>query len=186
MWRRRSQPPRDPGFDGEALSHLAAIHDTALRLCRDAAEAQDLTHDTFVRALNASERFEPGTSLKTWLLTILHNLYRTRLRDRGRHAEEALDEDSLDVPAPQGTEESWHTVTSAQLDTAVAALPSKLREVVVLRDLHGLSYKEVAQVLNLPVGTVMSRLHRGRESLKALLVPMVHGESPLALKREVK
>jgi len=186
MWRRRPQPPREPGFDGEALSHLAAIHDTALRLCRDAAAAQDLTHDTFVRALNAADRFEPGTSLKTWLLTILHNLYRTHLRDRGRHVEAALDEDSVEVPAPQPAEESWHAVTSVQLDSAIELLPQKLREVVVLRDLQGLSYKEIAQVLNLPVGTVMSRLSRGREALRALLVPLVQGEGVPAQKREVK
>jgi RNA polymerase sigma-70 factor (ECF subfamily) len=186
MWRRRPQPPRDPAFDGEALGHLAAIHDTALRLCGDPAEAQDLTHDTYVRALNAAERFEPGTSLKTWLLTILHNLYRTRLRDRGRHAEAVLDEESVDVPAPPADEESWHAVTSAQLNSAIELLPQKLREAVVLRDLQGLSYKEVAQVLNLPVGTVMSRLYRGREGLKALLVPLVHGEGAPAEKREVK
>jgi RNA polymerase sigma-70 factor (ECF subfamily) len=186
MWRRSSQPPRDPAFDGEALGHLAAIHDTALRLCRDRAEAQDLTHDTYVRALNAAERFEAGTSLKTWLLTILHNLYRTRLRDRGRHVEATLDEESVEVSAPQTEEESWRAVTSAQLDSAIELLPQKLREVVVLRDLQGLSYKEIAQVLNLPTGTVMSRLYRGREALRALLMLRVQGEGVLVQKREVK
>lgn len=186
MWRRSSQPPRDPAFDGEALGHLTAIHDTALRLCGDRIEAQDLTHDTYVRALNAAERFEAGTSLKTWLLTILHNLYRTRLRDRGRHMEAMLDEESVEVPAPQAEEESWRAVTSAQLDSAIELLPRKLREVVVLRDLQGLSYKEIAQVLNLPTGTVMSRLYRGREALRALLMPRVQGEGVLVQKREVK
>ncbi len=186
MWSRRPQPPRDAAFDREALGHLAALHDTALRLCGNAAEAQDLAHDTYVRALNAADRFEPGTSLKTWLLTILHNLFRTRLRDRGRHAELELDDASVDAPAPLADEETWHAVTSAQLDSAVESLPQKLREVVVLRDLQGLSYKEIAQVLDLPVGTVMSRLHRGREALRAILVPLVQGESVPAHKRDVR
>ncbi|WP_224370056.1 sigma-70 family RNA polymerase sigma factor [Hyalangium versicolor] len=186
MWSRRPQPSRDPAFDREALGHLAALHDTALRLCRDPAEAQDLTHDTYVRALNAADRFEPGTSLKAWLLTILHNLFRTRLRDRGRHAELELDDDSVEVPISLHEEETWHAVTSAQLDSAIELLPAKLREVVVLRDLQGLSYKEIAQVLDLPVGTVMSRLHRGREALKAVLVPLMQGGNAPAHKREVR
>ncbi|WP_224241007.1 sigma-70 family RNA polymerase sigma factor [Hyalangium gracile] len=186
MWRRRPQPTRDPAFDREALGHLAALHDTALRLCGDAAEAQDLTHDTYVRALNAADRFEPGTSLKAWLLTILHNLFRTRLRDKGRHAELELDDGSAEVAVAPTGEEVWHAVTSAQLDSAMELLPPKLREAVVLRDLQGLSYKEISQVLDLPVGTVMSRLHRGREALKASLVPLMQGESVPAHKRDVR
>lgn len=186
MWRQRLQPPRDPAFDREALGHLAALHDTALRLCGNAAEAQDLAHDTYVRALNAADRFEPGTSLKAWLLTILHNLYRTRLRDRGRHAEQELDEDSEQVSVSLAENEAWLAITSAQLDSAIELLPPRLREAVVLRDLQGLSYKEIAQVLDLPVGTVMSRLHRGREALKAILVPLVQGESIPEHKRDVR
>ncbi|MBN1203931.1 MAG: sigma-70 family RNA polymerase sigma factor [Myxococcaceae bacterium] len=186
MWSRRAQPPRDPSFDRAALGHLAALHDTALRLCGDAAEAQDLTHDTYVRALNAADRFEPGTSLKTWLLTILHNLFRTRLRDRGRHPELELDEERVELPVSLDNEDTWHAVTSAQLDSAVESLPQKLREVVVLRDLQGLSYKEIAQVLDLPVGTVMSRLYRGRETLRSILVPLARGEGTAAPKRDVK
>jgi RNA polymerase sigma-70 factor, ECF subfamily len=185
MRRQRLQPPRDPTFDREALGHLAALHDTALRLCGDAAEAQDLTHDTYVRALHAADRFEPGTSLKAWLLTILHNLFRTRLRDKGRHRELELDDESVDVPAPLVNEEVWHAVTSAQLDSAIELLAQKVREVVVLRDLQGLSYKEISQVLDLPVGTVMSRLHRGREALRAILIPLVRGKSAPAEKRDV-
>jgi RNA polymerase sigma-70 factor (ECF subfamily) len=186
MWRRRPQPSRDPEFDREALGYLPALHDTALRLCRDAAEAQDLTHDTYVRALNSADRFEPGSSLKAWLLTILHNLFRTRVRDQGRRATLELDEEWVDVPAPISEEETWHAVTSAQLDSAIELLPQKLREVVVLRDLQGLSYKEIAQVLDLPVGTVMSRLYRGRETLRAILVPPRQGESLASPKRDAQ
>lgn len=177
MWKRGSPGARrPPSFDEEAIEHLPALFDTASRLCGGEADAQDLTHDTYVRALAAADRYEPGTSLRAWLLTILHNLFRTRLRHRSRHAEVELDEETL-VPAPAAEPVRWEAVTPAQLDAAIQALPLKLREVVVLRDLQGLSYREISQVLDVAAGTVMSRLYRGRMALRDVLLPDV-AEAP--------
>ena len=180
MWKRaspREGPGRHPSFDEEAVQHLPAIFDTALRLCGAEADAQDLTHDTYVRALAAADRYERRSSLRAWLLTILHNLFRTRLRDRSRHAQVELDEEVL-AAAPEGEPVRWRAVTPVQLDAALQSLPLKLREVVVLRDLQGLSYREISQVLDVPAGTVMSRLSRGRMALKAALLPTVEEAAP--------
>ena len=176
MWKRASGPGpgRPPSFDEEAIGHLPALFDTASRLCGSEADAQDLTHDTYVRALAAAERYERRTSLRAWLLTILYNLFRTRLRARSRHAEVELDEEVL-AAEPVSEPVRWKAVTPAQLDEALRALPLKLREVVVLRDLQGLSYRELSQVLDVPSGTVMSRLYRGRMAVKALLLPEREG-----------
>jgi RNA polymerase sigma factor (sigma-70 family) len=110
---------RQPSFDARAVELLPALYDTAARLCRNPADAQDLTHDTFVRALAAADRFEEG-SLKAWLLTILHNRFRTRARDSQRHPEVELDEREL--PAHPPLEHApLEGVSSAQLDAAGAA-----------------------------------------------------------------
>lgn len=187
MWNRKSAhgSGRTPSFDEEAVQLLPAIFDTALRLCGSEADAQDLTHDTYVRALAAADRYEQRTSLRAWLLTILHNLFRTRRRDQSRHPEVELDEESL-PPEPEPEPVRWKAVTPAQLDAAIRELPLKLREVVVLRDLQGLSYREISQVLDVPAGTVMSRLHRGRLALKEALLPRTEDVAPGDTQRDVQ
>jgi RNA polymerase sigma-70 factor, ECF subfamily len=186
MWSRRSPSARDPTFDEEAVQLLPAIFDTALRLCGTEAEGHDLTHDTFVRAFAAADRYERGSSLRAWLFSILYNLFRNRLRDRARHAEVELDEQELPPVASAEPQPQWKAITSDELDRAIEGLPLKLREVIVLRDLQGLSYREISQVLDVPAGTVMSRLHRGRLALKGLLLPKAWSVAPGDDERDVK
>lgn len=189
MWKpgsSREGPGRHASFDEAAVEHLPALFDTALRLCGSEADAQDLTHDTYVRALAAAERYERRSSLRAWLLTILHNRFRTWLRDRSRHAQVELDEEVLPLPLSSDEPMRWKAVTSAQLDAALQTLPLKFREVVILRDLQGLSYREISQVLEIAAGTVMSRLSRGRMALKAALLPVVEETAPGEGRRDTR
>lgn len=137
----------------------------ARALAGDAQEADDLVQDCLERAWARSHLFRAGSDARRWLFTILHNLFLNRLRDRGRQ------------PAEAPLEESAHPAAVAQegglvvrdLERALAALAPEQREVVLLVGLEGMSYEEVARVLGVPQGTVMSRLHRGRERLRGLM-----------------
>ncbi|MCC7035227.1 MAG: sigma-70 family RNA polymerase sigma factor [Acidobacteria bacterium] len=164
----------DP-FAGEALEWLDALYGTAVRLTRDPDAAQDLVQDTYLKAFRARRTFQPGTSLKAWLYTILHNTWRNRRRDLGRSRVEA-DSDLMELTVERGE----HTVSSRlddpetqllrgtlseDLRRALEQLPEAFREAVWLRDVEELSYQEIAAVLEIPVGTVMSRLSRGRKQL---------------------
>lgn len=171
MWSK-THPRRPAAFDDELLALAGAVYDTAVRLTRSAAVAEDLVQETFARAVAAADRFEPGTSMRAWLLSILMNLFRNHQRARVRHPEVELDEEAL----PAAEEEPplpFAAVTPELLDGAIAGLPERLREALVLRDLQGLSYLQISEVLRIPVGTVMSRLYRGRLVLRKLLAPGV-------------
>lgn len=173
-----ARPRRSTGFDEELLAFAGAVHDVACRLTRGTALAEDLTQETFARAVAASERFEPGTSMRAWLLSILFNLHRNHQRATARHPEVELEEDAV-LPVEEAPPLSFASVTPAVLDAAIAALPEKLRAVVMLRDLQGLSYQQLSEVLRIPVGTVMSRLHRGRAALrKELAAGVLAGVGP--------
>jgi RNA polymerase sigma-70 factor (ECF subfamily) len=174
--RRRadSAPESDPLAAG-ALALLDALYGTALRLTRDADRAQDLVQDTYLKAFRARARFTEGTNLKAWLFTILHNTWRNRQRDRARtridfdsEAVEAAAETLSDVRA-SAVESPEALLLRAGLDVELRAaldrLPPAFREAVWLRDVEELSYQEIAQVLEIPVGTVMSRISRGRRRL---------------------
>lgn len=175
---RKSQAQRE--FEADALQHLDALYAHALRLTRSPQDADDLVQDTFVKALRFYERFERGTNLKAWLLRIQFNSFVNRYR---RHAKEhAIAESMSHEPAgdatlgrgmlrslldPQGT--ALRPVVSAEIERALAALPEDHRTVVLLADVEELSYKEIAEVMGCPIGTVMSRLHRARKSLQVSL-----------------
>ena len=154
--------------DRELIDQLDVVFSVALHLCGNRAEAQDLTQETFARALAARERFREGTSARAWLLAILSRLNLNRRRDESRHPSVELDDE---LPAPElEAVPSWRAVPVEALRAALAEVPLKFREPVVLRDLLGMSYREVAFVLEVPPGTAMSRLNRGRERLKALVL----------------
>lgn len=175
--RRTSEPPA-PGadqFTADALEFLDALYGSAVRLTRNPDAAQDLVQDTYLKAFRARGRFTPGTNLKAWLYTILHNTWRNRRRDHARDRVEA-DSDAVDGLAEQGadglsprpdTPEDLllNATLSEDLREALDALPEGFREAVWLRDVEQLSYQEIATVLEIPVGTVMSRLSRGRKQL---------------------
>ena len=157
-------------FAQAALSHIDSLYGTALRLTRRAADAEDLVQDTYLKAFRASHQFERGTNLKAWLFTILHNTFRNVRRHDGRNPvdvdSEAVDRAAADLDGVQSPEQ---ILTRGTLDTdlqaALDALPGAFREAVWLRDVEELSYAEMAKVLDIPMGTVMSRISRGRRAL---------------------
>ena len=160
-----------------ALVHLDSLYHTALRLTRHRTEAEDVVQETFLHAFRAFDTFERGTNCRAWLFTILRHVFLNRARRAGR---EVLDGDTTWMEAPGGAAAEWpashdpeeeylHTVLHGDVDRALRALPLAYREAVILADLEGLTYKEVAQALGCPVGTVMSRLSRGRARLRRAL-----------------
>jgi RNA polymerase sigma-70 factor (ECF subfamily) len=156
-------------FETDALSHLDSLYGTALRLTRNEADAEDLVQDTYVKAFRARRQFQAGTNLKAWLFTILHNTFRNRRRDIGRDPVE-MDSDRVDLAAPadpgDSPEESLlRGVMGQDLQAALDAMPEAFREAVWLRDVEEFPYAEIAEMLGIPVGTVMSRISRGRRLL---------------------
>jgi RNA polymerase sigma-70 factor (ECF subfamily) len=163
------------GFEAEALAALDSLYRTALRLTRDPADAEDLVQDTYLKAFRAAERFERGTNLRAWLFTILHNTARNRLRDRAREtvtADSDLVERAADTPFLPGSSQAESPETQLiretldpELRAAIEALPGAFRQAVWLRDVEEFSYAEIAGMLDVPIGTVMSRISRGRRML---------------------
>lgn len=148
------------------IGQLAALRRYARSLVRNADEAEDLVHDALVRALERKSTFRSGGSIRNWLMSILHNTYIDRLRrDRAltrRHDEVA---DLVEAAAPAGQE---HSVRLAQVRDAFLSLPEDQREALHLVAIEELSYQEAADVLNIPIGTLMSRVSRARARLRAM------------------
>jgi RNA polymerase sigma-70 factor (ECF subfamily) len=147
----------------------------ALRLTGNAADAEDLVQETMLRAYRSWERYTPGTNAKGWLLTILRHLFINEYRRKSRHPE-TVDVDTIEPFAlfqevqeedPQGA--FFDKIVDDEVLRAIDQLPEAFREAVTLSDVEGLSYEEVAKVLDVPVGTVKSRLYRGRRLLQAKL-----------------
>lgn len=158
--------------------HLDALYHTALRLSQSRADAEDIVQDTMVRAFRSFHRFNPGTNCRAWLFTILRNVFLSRLRRSGREIVEAdptaleplPNTDGLPAAAPTSPEDAlFQAVLHGDVERALRTLPLWFREAVVLVDLEGLSYREAAEVMGCPVGTVMSRLSRGRQLLRRAL-----------------
>jgi len=165
-----------PAFEAEALASLDSLYRTALRLTHDPADAEDLVQDTYLKAFRAADRFVPGTNLRAWLFTILHNTARNRARDRAREAVDVDSEiveraaDTQGAAAGGGRFETPETLLlrdalTPELQEAIDQLPPAFREAVWLRDVEEFSYAEIAAVLEIPIGTVMSRISRGRRLL---------------------
>lgn len=161
-------------FEREAVPLMDQLYTTALYLTRDPTAAEDLTQETYLRAFRFWDRFTPGTNCKAWMMTILHNLFRNRYRDRQRESrtieydEELFDsavarDDELQQNDP--ADEVMRELFDDEVEAALAALPADFREVVVLVDLQGLSYEEAAEAVGCPIGTIRSRLSRARRLL---------------------
>ena len=170
--RQSTDSAQGSGFEREALASIDALYRTALRLTRRPADAEDLVQDTYLRAFRAADRFEPGTNLRAWLFTILHNAAKNRLRDRARDTvmvdSEAV-ERAADSPDPREVETPETRLIkeslTPDLQAAVDGLPDAFRQAVWLRDVEEFSYAEIASIVSVPVGTVMSRISRGRRLL---------------------
>lgn len=162
--------PREQAFEAEALRYLDGLYTTALRLTRDPDDAEDLVQDTYVKAFRFAGRFEPGTNLKAWLYTILHNTYRNQRRDSARDVvapDSELVDQAAELPAATDTPEQilLRGTLDAELQAVFDSLPEVFREAVWLRDVEEFSYGDIAQMLHVPIGTVMSRIARGRRLL---------------------
>src|SRR5256714_8819335 len=175
MSKAQGLPAVSASFEAEALASLDSLYRTALRLTRVPADAEDLVQDTYLKAFRAANQFEPGTNLRAWLFTILHNTARNRARDRARDTvtidSETVDR-AADVPPPgaRGVIETPESLLLRQtlapeLQAAIDALPDSFRQAVWLRDVEEFSYAEIARMLDIPIGTVMSRISRGRHLL---------------------
>jgi RNA polymerase sigma-70 factor (ECF subfamily) len=153
----------------EALGYLDDLYGAALRLTRNPADAEDLVQDTYVKAFRAARQFKPGSNLKAWLFTILYNAYRNRRRDSGR---DPVDVDSGRVelssqadPAEGPEQRLLREALDADVRAALDSLPEAFRDAVWARDVDEFSYAEIAEMLGIPPGTVMSRISRGRRML---------------------
>src|SRR5262245_39261803 len=162
-----------PAFEAEALASLDSLYRTALRLTHVPADAEDLVQETYLKAFRAAASFEPGTNLRAWLFTILHNTARNRARDRARDTvsvDSDIVERAAELPPAGGPVETPETLLlretlAPNLQAAIDALPDAFRQAVWLRDVEEFSYAEIAEMLSIPVGTVMSRISRGRHLL---------------------
>ncbi len=170
-------------FADQAMQYMGSLYSAALRMTRNPADAEDLVQETYLKAYRAFGTFKEGTNLKAWLYRILTNTNINSYRARRRRPEQTdLDEvedlylyrrlGGLEAAnAGRSAEEQvLEHFTEADVKAAVEALPDQFRMAVLLADVEGFSYKEIADILEVPIGTVMSRLHRGRKALQKTLL----------------
>ncbi len=167
-------------FEREVLPYLDRIYPAALRMTRNPADAEDLVQETFTKAYASFHRFEPGTNVKAWLYRILTNTFITTYRKRQREPRATFTGDLVERPPAAADLPSHSGLTSAEsvalqrlpdpdIQHALHRLPEDFRIAVYLADVEGYAYKEIADITGAPVGTVTSRLHRGRRLLRELL-----------------
>ncbi|MGZ8753642.1 MAG: sigma-70 family RNA polymerase sigma factor [Acidimicrobiia bacterium] len=169
-------------FEKDAMEFAPQLYSAALRMTRNAADAEDVVQETFLKAYRAYHTFQAGTNLKAWLYRILTNTYINRYRKQVRRPSEVDfgEIEDLYLYKRLGTADSGGASRSAEdevleqfvnadVKAAVEELPEHFRLPVLLADVEGFSYKEIAEILDVPIGTVMSRLHRGRKALEKAL-----------------
>ena len=175
-----SDEARHARFEADALPYLDQLYGAALRMTRNPSDAEDLVQDTFAKAYQRFDQFEPGTNLKAWLYRILQNTFITQYRRQQRRPQEAYSagaEEWEEARAashsakglPSAEAEALDRLPNATIQRAFDSLDEDFRMVVYLADVEGFSYKEIAQIMDTPVGTVMSRLYRGRKALRRQL-----------------
>ncbi len=153
-------------FEAEALPHVESLFRTAMWFERDRHEAEDLVQETLKQALESFHRYTPGTNCRAWLMSILHHVRSNRRRAKGRSPVVSADLGELLATTVPFVPPVPEHLTDDELLGALGRIPTQYQQVIVLSDVDELPYKDIAAVLSIPIGTVMSRLHRGRALLR--------------------
>src|ERR1700684_301887 len=169
-------------FADLAMEYRSSLYSAALRMTRNPADAEDLVQETFLKAYRAFDRYEDGTNLRAWLYKILTNTFINSYRAAKRRPEKADVEDVEDLYlyhrigdlqsagiGRSAEDEVFDHFTDDEVKKAIESLPESFRIAVLLADVEGFSYKEIAEITEVPIGTVMSRIHRGRKALQKAL-----------------
>jgi RNA polymerase sigma-70 factor (ECF subfamily) len=170
-----AEPAAQTAFAEEALTHLDTLYRGALRLTHDSDQAQDLVQEAYLRALRYQHSYQAGTNMRAWLFAIMRNLFWDRFKG-SRKDDVSLDDlgefvlyDKLKDEGARPEADVLDKIAASEVVAAVDTLPALHREVVLLVDVEGFSYKDAADTLGVPIGTVMSRLHRARQQLQKSL-----------------
>lgn len=181
-------------FEQDVLPFMSQLYPAALRMTKNASDAEDLVQETIAKAYTAFHQFRPGTNLRAWLYKILANTFINTYRKRRREPATApgadfqedwqVSADPLTPPAPSAEAEALDRLADSDILSALRELPEEFRVAIYLADIEGYPYREIAEMMGTPLGTVMSRLHRGRNRLRQKLTshaPRRHGVPALSV-----